>query len=169
MPKKVTILIMGDGSVGKSCMIMRYLNDKYVDNYDPTIQDTFKKTVTVDGEPVVVEFIDTSGQEEYYSNSIDTEIKKGDGFLFVYSILMPDSIEKLELIVQNVFLKREMTAANPTAGIVICGNKCDNEADRKVSKKTGMQFAEKYNAEFFESKIYIFAVFVFNFIFPGFF
>lgn len=152
MPKKVTILILGDGSVGKSCMLMRYLKDEYVDTYDPTIQDTFRKTVSIGGESVDVEFIDTSGQEEYYSSSTEATIKSGDGFLFVYSILIPDSLEKLELVVQNVFLKREMTAANPTAGIVVCGNKCDRDADRKISKETGAQFAAKYKADFFESK-----------------
>ena len=152
MPRKVTILILGDGSVGKSCMAMRYLNNEYVDTYDPTIQDTFRKTVTIDGEPIVVEFIDTSGQDEYYSSSIDALIKNGNGFIFVYSVLIPDSLEKLDLIIQNVFLKKGTTAANPKAGIVICGNKCDREADRKISKETGEQFSAKYKADFFESK-----------------
>ena len=151
MPKKAIIVLLGDGSVGKSCMITRFVNNEFLEYYDPTIQDTFRKTVTIDGEPSVVEILDTAGQEEYSSLN-EAFIMKGDGFLFVYSVTKSDSLEKLDLIIQNVFSLREMTVAEPKVGIVVCGNKCDKEDERKITKSEGVQLAEKYNADFFESK-----------------
>lgn len=158
MPRKVTIILLGDGSVGKSCMAIRYLNNEYLDAYDPTIQDTYRKTVMIDGEPVVTEIIDTSGQDEYYSNSIESLIMKGNGFLFVYNIVIPDSLEKLDLTIQNVFQLREATVKNPKGGMVICGNKCDRSNERKIPTEDGVQLAAKYDANFFESKILFFVI-----------
>lgn len=152
MSKKVIIVLLGDGNVGKSCLTTRYVNNEFLEYYDPTIQDSFRKTVTIDGDPVVVEILDTAGQEEYSSLN-EAFIMKGDGFIFVYNITKTDSLEKLNEIIQNVFQLREVNPQNSRLGLVVCGNKCDLEAERRVPKNDGAQFAAKYNADFFESKI----------------
>ena len=152
MTKQVILVLMGEGAVGKSCITTRYVNNEFLDYYDPTIQDSFRKTVTIDTEPVVVEILDTAGQEEYASLN-ESFIMKGNGFLLVYSIIESLSLERLEVTVNNIYKLREINPESEKLPIVVCGNKCDREIDRQVSKEGGAAFAAKYHAEFFESNI----------------
>lgn len=152
MSKKVVIVMLGDGDSGKSCMVTRYVNNEFLEYYDPTIQDSFNKIITIDNDPVVVEILDTAGQDEYFSLN-ETLIMKGDGFMFLYNILKPDGLEKLDLIIRNVFELRGVSPPKSNMGIVICGNKSDKAAERIIQKDDGIKLAIKYNADFYESKI----------------
>ncbi|KAG0281674.1 hypothetical protein BGZ95_000527 [Linnemannia exigua] len=60
-PKKLTILVVGDGAVGKSALTLRFLRDQY----DPTIEDSYCKYIEVDGQDYTLELTDTAGQSEY--------------------------------------------------------------------------------------------------------
>ncbi|KAJ3448431.1 ras gtpase-related [Anaeramoeba flamelloides] len=80
------IVIIGGGSVGKSCLTIRYLQGKFIRDSDPTIRENYEKVVEVDEKECLLEIIDTAGQEEYGSVR-DKCIKLGKGFLIVYSII----------------------------------------------------------------------------------
>ena len=57
------IVVMGGGGVGKSCCVFRLVHDRFVENYDPTIEDSYRKDdFDVDGSLVSVELLDTAGQ-----------------------------------------------------------------------------------------------------------
>ena len=62
--KKVyKIVILGGGGVGKSCLTFRLVHDSFVEKYDPTIEDSYRKdNFVVDGESVSIEILDTAGQ-----------------------------------------------------------------------------------------------------------
>ena len=62
--KKVyKIVILGGGGVGKSCLTFRLVHDSFVEKYDPTIEDSYRKdNFAVDGESVSIEILDTAGQ-----------------------------------------------------------------------------------------------------------
>ena len=61
--KPYKIVILGGGGVGKSCLTFRLVHDSFVEKYDPTIEDSYRKdNFVVDGEPVSIEILDTAGQ-----------------------------------------------------------------------------------------------------------
>jgi len=79
------ITVLGAGGVGKSALTIRLITGTYEANYDPTIEDSYRKQVTIDGQPALMDILDTAGQEEYAALQ-DQWIREGDGFLIVYAI-----------------------------------------------------------------------------------
>ena len=64
MPNKTyhfRIVLLGPGSVGKSALAVRFVNNSFNPRYDPTIEQTFSKSVEVDGSIVQLEIYDTAG------------------------------------------------------------------------------------------------------------
>eukprot|EP00494_Astrolonche_serrata_P030377 UN30644 len=140
------VVTMGDGGVGKSCLVLRVVQDEFVEEYDPNIEDTFRKQMIVDRKPVLVEIWDTAGQEEY-KFLMDMWIREGDGFVLVYDITSQHSFDRLEMILEKIVrvLDKE------TFPCVIAGNKCDLEKHRVISKEKGQELADKWNAVFVET------------------
>jgi GTPase KRas protein len=84
--KSHRLIVLGDGAVGKSCMTIRFTRAQFVDDYDPTIEDAYKKQCVIDGQAAMLDILDTAGQEEY-SSMREQYMHNGDGFLCVYSIV----------------------------------------------------------------------------------
>lgn len=59
------ITVLGSGGVGKSALTIRLITGTYEANYDPTIEDSYRKQVSIDDEPALLDILDTAGQEEY--------------------------------------------------------------------------------------------------------
>ena len=59
------ITVLGSGGVGKSALTIRLITGTYEANYDPTIEDSYRKQVQIDGQPALLDILDTAGQEEY--------------------------------------------------------------------------------------------------------
>ena len=59
----IAISVVGGGGVGKSALTLRYVRDFFVDYWDATIEDAYRKTVDVDGKLCVLEILDTAGQD----------------------------------------------------------------------------------------------------------
>ena len=53
------------GGVGKSALTIQLIQNHFVDEYDPTIEDSYRKQVVIDGETCLLDILDTAGQEEY--------------------------------------------------------------------------------------------------------
>merc|ERR1719183_3388159 len=85
---------MGRASVGKSAITLRYIEDRFVPDYDPTIEDMHKKEITIDGVPVVLEILDTAGQESY-SGLRKNWYERGSGFLFIFSLIDRQTFDEL--------------------------------------------------------------------------
>jgi GTPase KRas protein len=65
MEGAIKIVVLGSGAVGKSALVIRLITDNFMEEYDPTIEDSYQKAIVVDGESVVLNVLDTAGQEEY--------------------------------------------------------------------------------------------------------
>merc|ERR1711924_105017 len=74
------IVVVGAGGVGKSALTVRFIQGNFVEKYDPTIEDSYRKQVAVDGVAVLLDIMDTAGQEEY-SALRDQYMKTGQGFI----------------------------------------------------------------------------------------
>lgn len=77
----------------------------------------------------------------------DEWIREGDGYLLVYSINLPNSFEQLYTIRERIL----QTLDKEEAPIVIAGNKCDLEDDRRVSKTELQELAKEWGCPAFET------------------
>jgi len=73
------IVVLGGGGVGKSALTIRLVTDNFLDEYDPTIEDSYRKQVDVDGKSALLDILDTAGQEEF-SSMQDLWMREGKGF-----------------------------------------------------------------------------------------
>ena len=79
------LVVLGGGGVGKSALTIRLVTDNFLTEYDPTIEDSYRKQVVIDQKTALLDILDTAGQEEY-SSMQDQWMREGKGFLLVYSI-----------------------------------------------------------------------------------
>jgi len=140
------IVVLGDGGVGKSCLTIQFTQNHFVKEYDPTIENSYRKQITLDEESLMLDILDTAGQEEY-SVMRDQYINSGQGFLLVYSITSKRSFETAFELKDKIVQVKE----RESFPIVLCGNKCDLDKERKVTIEEGQAKAKEWNVPFFET------------------
>eukprot|EP01088_Endostelium_zonatum_P018852 TRINITY_DN61_c1_g1_i1.p1 TRINITY_DN61_c1_g1~~TRINITY_DN61_c1_g1_i1.p1 ORF type:complete len:210 (+),score=78.43 TRINITY_DN61_c1_g1_i1:35-631(+) len=140
------ILVVGPGGVGKSALTLQFMYGDFVEEYDPTSADSYRKTETVDGEQVQLDILDTAGQEEYAAMR-DNYYRTGEGFLCVYAINLDESWKALKNFHEQILRATDQV----DVPFVVCGNKCDLEDRRLVSKAQGEELAKMFKATFFET------------------
>uniref|UniRef100_A0A8D3EC25 Small monomeric GTPase n=1 Tax=Scophthalmus maximus TaxID=52904 RepID=A0A8D3EC25_SCOMX len=59
------VIMVGSGGVGKSALTLQFMYDEFVEDYEPTKADSYRKKVVLDGEEVQIDILDTAGQEDY--------------------------------------------------------------------------------------------------------
>ena len=84
--------MVGSGGVGKSALTLQFMYDEFVEDYEPTKADSYRKKVVLDGEEVQIDILDTAGQEDYAAIR-DNYFRSGEGFLCVFSITEDDSFQ----------------------------------------------------------------------------
>jgi len=136
------IVVLGSGGVGKSALTLRLISDEFAEEYDPTIEDSYRKQVVIDGKPALLDVLDTAGQEEYASLQ-DQWIREGDGYLIVYSITSRDSLEESKVMHDKISRIRD----SEDFPLVLAGNKCDLVNERQVSAETGKETIASWNSK----------------------
>ncbi|XP_071405643.1 rho-related GTP-binding protein RhoU [Pithys albifrons albifrons] len=124
--RSIKCVLVGDGAVGKTSLVVSYTTNGYPTEYIPTAFDNFSAVVSVDGKPVRLQLCDTAGQDEFdklrplcYTNT--------DIFLLCFSVVSPSSF-------QNVSEKwvPEIRCHCPKAPIILVGTQSDLREDVKV-------------------------------------
>ena len=145
--KPPKLVVVGDGGVGKTSIIVRYTRDNFNEGYEPTLEDHYQANITCeDGSTLQLEIADTAGQEDYKALR-DKFMAEGDAFLVVYSIIDSRSLQMADNLLEQISVLKE----NAPFKFVLCGNKCDMEAQRQVPKTDGKNLADKYKGEFLET------------------
>jgi GTPase KRas len=143
----ISIYVIGMGGVGKSSITLRFLTDVFIEEYDPTIEDSYQKTIVVDGTSEKVEIVDTAGQEEY-DTMRDCWARNGEAFVVVYAINDRISFDEVETRIQELKSYKQ-DAVFP---MIIVGNKCDlEEESRRVTVEEGKNLATSWDCPFFET------------------
>mmetsp|Transcript_18983 Transcript_18983/g.26549 ORF Transcript_18983/g.26549 Transcript_18983/m.26549 type:complete len:188 (+) Transcript_18983:166-729(+) len=150
MPQtKYNLVVVGDGGVGKSCITLQYVHNKFVENYDPTVEDSYRKQITFKKKSVLLDICDTAGQEMYLAFQ-DQYYKSAIGFLLVYSVVSKKSFDKVTSFKERIVrVKEAQNDANYT--IVLVGNKIDLKNEREVSTEEGASMAKSLGAQFIET------------------
>ena len=141
------VLLLGDSEVGKSCFLMRYSDNVFVENYITTIGLDYKlKTVRLDnGKTIKVQLWDTAGQDKY--RTIAKNYYKGShGILLLYDITKLSSFDNIREWIRDI--KEEV---DENAILFLIGNKIDLTDKRIISKEKGTELAEEYKIPFFEA------------------
>mmetsp|Transcript_54648 Transcript_54648/g.119136 ORF Transcript_54648/g.119136 Transcript_54648/m.119136 type:complete len:193 (+) Transcript_54648:45-623(+) len=124
---EIKSVVVGDGTVGKTCLLICYTTDKYDDSYIPTIFDTYQCNVLLDNKPISLGLWDTAGQADY-DRLRPLSYPKTDVFLVCYSIDNPNSLHS----VRNKWVP-EITHYCPGAVWILVGTKADLREQGKVN------------------------------------
>jgi GTPase KRas protein len=141
----------------------------FVETYDPTIEDSYRKQVQIDGQSCMLEVLDTAGQEEYTALR-DQWIRDGEGFVLVYSISSRPSFARIEKFYKQIQRVKDssLSGSPPYPGsplsstsagsnnfgpapVMLVGNKCDRAMEREVSIQEGLSLARELGCDFVEA------------------
>ena len=122
---------------GKSSLVVRFVEDAFVDSYYPTIENVFEKTVKYKGQEYNCDIVDTAGQDEY--SILNSKHAIGiHGYVLVYSIASRTTFE----MIQTVYDKILNYTGTSTIPCVLVGQKSDLHAQRYVQRTHASQVPE---------------------------
>lgn len=144
--REYKIVVLGSGGVGKSALTVQFVQGIFVEKYDPTIEDSYRKQVEVDGQQCMLEILDTAGTEQFTAMR-DLYMKNGQGFVLVYSITAQSTFNDLQDLREQILRVKD----TDDVPMVLVGNKCDLEDERVVGKDLGRSLASQFNCAFMET------------------
>ena len=139
------ILILGETGVGKTSLLMRYVEDEFTNAHLPTIGIDFKiKEVSINHKIYKLQIWDTAGQERFRTIT-KTYYRSSNGIILTYDVTNLNSFNKIRHWIQQI-------NENAPEGVskILVGNKCD-KSDKKISKEQGIKTADSYRMKFYET------------------
>lgn len=125
----VKVVVVGDGAVGKSCLLISYTTDSFPTEYVPTVFDNYQANVMIDGRPISLGLWDTAGQEDY-DRLRPLSYPNTDVFLACFSVISPTSLENIG----SKWLP-EIRHHCPNTPVVLVGTKGDLRKDGRALEK----------------------------------
>nr|XP_022305331.1 ras-related protein Ral-A-like isoform X1 [Crassostrea virginica]XP_022305332.1 ras-related protein Ral-A-like isoform X1 [Crassostrea virginica] len=140
------VIMVGSGGVGKSALTLQFMYDEFVEDYEPTKADSYRKKVVLDGEEVQIDILDTAGQEEYAAIR-DNYFRSGEGFLCLFSITEQESFQATVDFREQILRVKN----DDTIPFLLVGNKADLEDKRYVSVDEAQERAKQWNVPYVET------------------
>jgi len=127
--KGMKLVVVGDGAVGKTCLLISYANNRFPEEYVPTVFDNYVVNLTAGEDTIELGLWDTAGQEEY-DRLRPLSYANANVFLICFSVVNPTSFE-------NVTSKwyPEVQHFCPNIPIILVGTKYDLRGDDKSLAK----------------------------------
>ena len=139
------ILLVGDSAVGKTTLLIKYIEDKFSDAHITTIGVEYKdKEITINNRKVNLQIWDTSGQERYQAITKNF-YRNADGIIFVFDVTKEESFNHLK-----DWLNSSQDCDKEFKKIIV-GNKTDLEDKRVINKERMEHYSKKENLECFET------------------
>ena len=142
-----SIIIIGDQSVGKTSLMVKFADNQYRADYKPTIGIDFKvKKIKIGDIVIKLQVWDTAGQERFRTIS-QTYYQRADGVILAYDCTNQKSFESLSQWVSQL-----NNSAKKGVKKVIISTKCDvDERSKKVSREAGQKYAQDIDMPFYET------------------
>ncbi|CAG7731831.1 unnamed protein product [Allacma fusca] len=142
-PLKITVV--GDGTVGKTCLLISYTANSFPTEHEPTVFDNYAKTLTVDGAEFSLTLWDTAGQEEY-EKLRPLSYPKTDCFILCYAVDNRSSFANIE----SKWIG-ELRQHCPLAAVLLVGTKADliAQGSNPVTEQEGKKLKSKIKAKGF--------------------
>ncbi|KAL4222105.1 hypothetical protein ACF0H5_018146 [Mactra antiquata] len=140
------VIMVGSGGVGKSALTLQFMYDEFVEDYEPTKADSYRKKVVLDGEEVQIDILDTAGQEDYAAIR-DNYFRSGEGFLCVFSITEQESFQATAEFREQILRVKN----DDNIPFLLVGNKADLEDKRQVTQDEAHQRALSWNVAYVET------------------
>lgn len=139
---KVKVVLLGEGCVGKTSIVLRYVENKFNEKHEQTLQASyFQKNLNITGRRITLNIWDTAGQERYHALG-PIYYRDSNGAIVVYDITDEDSFKKAKNWVREL---RKMLG--DSCVLCIVGNKTDLEKKRTVSVGEAEEYAASVGAK----------------------
>lgn len=145
-PSLHKVIMVGSGGVGKSALTLQFMYDEFVEDYEPTKADSYRKKVVLDGEEVQIDILDTAGQEDYAAIR-DNYFRSGEGFLCVFSITEEDSFQATQEFREQILRVK----GDGNIPFILVGNKADLNNSRQVQLATATNKAAEWEVPYVET------------------
>ena len=146
--QEIKVILLGNTTVGKTSLIIKYIKNEFSFNYLQTLGLDFKQKIfkMKNGKDIRLRIFDTAGQERFKSVSFSF-IKKANGIILLYDIGNKNSFEALDSWMESI-----KDNADKKIPIILVGNKCDiNDEKRKVTFEEGEKKGKEFQIPFFET------------------
>jgi len=140
------LVLLGESSVGKSSLVLRFVKGQFLDFQESTIGAAFlTQTVCLNDTTVKFEIWDTAGQERYHSLA-PMYYRGAQAAIVVFDITNSESFDKAKAWVSE--LQRQ---GSPNIVIALAGNKCDLANKRSVATANAQAYADENGCLFMET------------------
>lgn len=147
--KQYKVVMLGSGAVGKSAITVQMVSGHFLSSYDPTIEDSYRTTININNKDIILNIIDTAGQEEFYALR-DQYMRSGDGYIIVFSITSVTSFLEVNAIKEQLNMVLDV-GDDTIIPIILVGNKCDLEEYRQVHSLDAQRLANEWKVKYFET------------------
>jgi len=145
------VIMVGAGGVGKSALTLQFMYDEFVEDYEPTKADSYRKKVVLDGQDSQIDILDTAGQEDYAAIR-DNYFRSGEGFLCVFSITDKSSFDETNDFREQILRVKGVDSSTASSiPFLLVGNKSDLTEQRQVSEEEAQQLADKMGVRYVET------------------
>ncbi|KAI1305384.1 Ras-related protein Ral-a [Halotydeus destructor] len=145
-PPLLKVIMVGSGGVGKSALTLQFMYDEFVEDYEPTKADSYRKKVRLDTDEVQIDILDTAGQEDYAAIR-DNYFRSGEGFLCVFSITEKESFAACHDFREQILRVK----GDESIPFVLVGNKCDLDGKRNVPIDEATRLADSWGVTYVET------------------
>lgn len=144
------VIMVGNGGVGKSALTLQFMYDEFVEDYEPTKADSYRKKVIFDGQEAQIDILDTAGQEDYAAIR-DNYFRSGEGFLCVFSITEKESFDATTEFREQILRVKGVEQNTDSIPFILVGNKVDLEDKRQVSLAEAEKRAANWKVSYVET------------------
>jgi len=146
LDRQYKLVVVGGGGVGKSALTIQFIQSHFVQDYDPTIEDSYRKQCVIDDKVAHLDILDTAGQEEF-SAMREQYMRTGEGFVLVFSVTDRSSFDEIPKFNSQILRVKD----KEEFPMVLVGNKCDLEAERTVSTAEAQEVARNMKLPYLEA------------------
>ncbi|XP_022103006.1 ras-related protein R-Ras2-like [Acanthaster planci] len=140
------IVVVGGGGVGKSAITIQFIQSCFVQEYDPTIEDSYTKQCVIDNVVAKLDILDTAGQDEFNAMK-EQYMRTGDGFLLVFSLTSRTSFEEIVRFHRQILRVKD----RDEYPMILVANKADLINQRVVCGEEAQELGKQLKVDVIEA------------------